>query len=34
VVPVGFSAQEFAKTMRDEYELYAKLVKEANVKPE
>ena len=34
VVPVGSSAQDFAKTMRDEYDLYAKLVKDANIKAE
>ena len=34
VVPVGSSPQEFAKTMADEYDLYRKVVKAANIKPE
>ncbi|MDQ6620445.1 MAG: tripartite tricarboxylate transporter substrate binding protein [Pseudomonadota bacterium] len=34
VVPVGSSPQEFAKLMADEYELYRKLVKDANIRPE
>ena len=33
-VPVGSSAQEFAKTMNDEYEFYRKLVKDAGIKVE
>ena len=34
VVRVGSSAQEFAKTMEDEFEFYRKLVKDANIKAE
>jgi len=34
VVPVGSTAQEFAKVMNDEYELYKQVVREANIKPE
>ena len=34
VVPVGSSAQEFAKVMNDEYELYKQVVKDANIKAE
>ena len=34
VVPVGSTAQEFAKVMNDEYELYRQVVRDAGVKPE
>jgi tripartite-type tricarboxylate transporter receptor subunit TctC len=34
VVPVGSSARDFAQTMNDEFELYKKVVKDANIKPE
>jgi tripartite-type tricarboxylate transporter receptor subunit TctC len=34
VVPVGSSAKEFAAVMNDEFELYKKVVKDANIKPE
>ena len=34
VVPVGNSAREFAQVMADEFELYKKVVKDANVKPD
>ena len=34
VVPVGSSAQEFGKVMEEEYEMFRKLVKDANIKPE
>jgi tripartite-type tricarboxylate transporter receptor subunit TctC len=34
VVPVGSSAQEFARTMNDEHEFYRKLAKDANIKAE
>ena len=34
VVPVGSSAQDFAKLMNDEYELYKQVVRDAGVKPE
>ncbi len=34
VVPVGSSAQEFAKVMNDEYELYRQVVRDANIKAE
>jgi tripartite-type tricarboxylate transporter receptor subunit TctC len=34
VVPVGSTAQEFAKVMNDEYELYKQVVKDAGIKPE
>ncbi len=33
-VPVGSSARDFAQTMNDEFELYKKVVKDANIKPE
>jgi tripartite-type tricarboxylate transporter receptor subunit TctC len=32
VVPVGSSARDFAQAMADEYELYKKVVKDANIK--
>jgi hypothetical protein len=31
---VGSSARDFAQTMNDEFELYKKVVKDANIKPE
>ena len=34
VVPVGSSARDFAQTMNDEFELFKKVVKDANIKPE
>ncbi|HEY5862151.1 MAG TPA: tripartite tricarboxylate transporter substrate binding protein [Casimicrobiaceae bacterium] len=34
VVPVGSSAQEFAKVMNDEYDLYRQVVRDANIKAE
>ena len=34
VVPVGSTAQEFAKVMNDEYELYRQVVRDAGIKPE
>ena len=34
VVPVGSSAQDFAKMMDEEYDMFRKLVKEAGIKPE
>ena len=34
VVPVGSSAKDSAQAMNDEFELYKKVVKDANVKPE
>ena len=34
LLPVGSSAQDFAKVMHDEYELYKQVVREANVKAE
>jgi len=34
VVPVGSSAKDFAKAMTDEFELYRKVVADANIKPE
>lgn len=34
VVPVGSSAAEFGRTMNDEYEMFRKIVKDANIKPE
>ena len=34
VVPVGSSAKAFAQVMNDEFELYKKIVKDANVKPD
>lgn len=34
VMPVGSSPQEFATTMADEYELYKRVVKAANIRPE
>jgi len=34
VVPVGSTAQEFAKVMNDEYELYKQVVRDANIKAE
>ena len=34
MVPVGSSAQDFAKLMNDEYELYKQVVRDAGVKPE
>ncbi|MEO7150774.1 MAG: tripartite tricarboxylate transporter substrate binding protein [Burkholderiaceae bacterium] len=34
VVPVGSSAKDFAQAMNDDFELYKKVVKDANIKPE
>jgi tripartite-type tricarboxylate transporter receptor subunit TctC len=34
VVPVGNSAREFAQVMADEFELYKRVVKDANIKPD
>ncbi len=34
VVPVGSSAQEFAKVMNEEYDLYRQIVRDANIKAE
>ena len=34
VVPVGSSARDFSQTMNDEFELFKKVVKDANIKPE
>ena len=34
VVPIGSTAQEFGKVMEEEYEMFRKLVKDANIKPE
>jgi tripartite-type tricarboxylate transporter receptor subunit TctC len=34
VVPVGSSARDFAQTMNDEFEMFKKVVKDANIKPE
>jgi tripartite-type tricarboxylate transporter receptor subunit TctC len=34
VVPVGSTAAEFARTMNDEFELFRKVVKDANIKPD
>lgn len=34
VVPVGSSARDFAQAMNDEFELYKKVVKDADIKPE
>ncbi len=34
VAPVGSSAAEFAKTMNDEFEMFKKIVRDANIKPD
>ena len=34
VVPVGSSAKDFGQAMSDDFELYKKVVKDANIKPE